>query len=415
MQRGVDLQEVLRVSTWRDFIPKGAHKSLSNIENCRTAKLGYHAYRCQEESCKTVHLQYHGCRDRHCNHCGSLRARTWIEDRMRELLPIKYFHVVFTIPDELKPLFYLNQKPLYDLLFKSVAHCLLTLGKDPKYLGAQLGFISVLHTWGQQLNYRPHIHCIVSGGGVDKHGKWHNLKKGKGKYLFPYDVMEKLYKGYLLEKINELVVNNLLQLPKNVDWKKLKNELYETEWIVYAKAPMNDKGDSIELNGGGAEQVIEYLGRYTQKVAISNHRILSIDGDKNVTFKYKDYKSNGEYKLLKIPADEFVKRFSWHLLPRGFMRVRHYGFMGNTRKKSRIARILDRMKLPQHPEKQGVSKELRFLEMYGSSKFKCPKCKKGILVLEYVSTRAGPNQNNENQYLQKFSKSIDKQLVANFS
>jgi hypothetical protein len=147
LQRGVDLQEVLRASNWRDFIHKGAHKSLSNIENCRTAKLGYHAYRCQEEGCKTVHLQYHGCRDRHCNHCGSLRARTWMEDRMRELLPIKYFHVVFTIPEQLKPLFYLNQKLLYDLLFKSVAHCLLTLGKDSKYLGAKLGFISVLHTW----------------------------------------------------------------------------------------------------------------------------------------------------------------------------------------------------------------------------------------------------------------------------
>jgi hypothetical protein len=150
-------------------------------------------------------------------------------------------------------------------------------------------------------------------------------------------------------------------------------------------------------------------------VAISNHRILRIDEHKNVTFKYKDYKSKGEYKLLKIPVNEFVKRFSWHLLPKGFMRIRHYGFMGNTRKKSRIARILDMMKLPQHPEKQRISKELRFLEMYGSSTFKCPKCRKGILVLEYVSTRAGPQQNDENQQLQKFSKSIDKQLIANFS
>lgn len=376
------LQDILKVVDWQNLLPEASHKVLSLIERCHTSAMGYHAYSCEDTSCKHVHIQYHGCRNRHCTHCGSLRANEWMEDRLRELLPVKYFHVVFTLPSELKAIAYLNRKVIYNLLFESSSRCILKLSKDEKRLGGVPSITSVLHTWGQQLDFHPHVHCIVSGGGIDKDLNWQKLKKGNGTYLFPYSVMEPLYKGFFLARLNELVENKTIQVPENMNWKVLKNELYLKKWIVYAKNPM-----------GNAAQVVEYLGRYTQKIAISNHRIQEVDQDGNVLFWYKDYKDEGKRKMLKLTGNEFLRRFSQHILPARFVRIRHYGILGNYKRKERLKAILEKFKVPKHPEKLKVPTNIQNLLRFGRSHILCPKCKKANLVLTQVilpNTRDGP-------------------------
>ena len=227
-----------------------------------------------------------------------------------------------------------------------------------------------------------HVHCIVSGGGVDMDLNWQKLKKGNGTYLYPYSVMEPLYKGFFLSKLNELVENKTIQLPENTNWKVLKNELYLKKWIVYAKNPM-----------GNAAQVVEYLGRYTQKIAISNHRIKEIDQEGNVSFWYKDYKDQGKRKLLKLTGNEFLRRFSLHILPARFVRIRHYGILGNYKRKERLKAILEKFKVPKHPEKLKVPTNIQNLLRFGRSHILCPKCKKANLILTQIvlpNTRDGP-------------------------
>lgn len=367
------LQEVIRLVDWKEEMPLASHKVLRSIEACHTAKMGYHAYRCNDQECGHIHIQYHGCRNRHCPHCGSLRAQNWMEDRLRELLPVKYFHVVFTLPSELKTMAYLNRKAFYNLLFDSSAHCLLTVSKDPKFLGATPSISSVLHTWGQQLDFHPHIHCIVSGGGVSKDFQWKPIRQGKGTFLFPYGVMEPIYKGFFLEKLNAAISNKHIKLPEHINWPVLRNKLYNKKWIVFAKNPM-----------GNASQVVEYLGRYTQKIAISNHRIKQIDEQANVHFSYKDYREHGKKKLLKLAVKEFLRRFCMHILPARFVRIRHYGFLGNYKRRERIEQILKKFGVPKHPQKLKVPTSIANLCRLGSSELSCPKCKKGNLLLHSV-------------------------------
>ncbi len=391
------LQGVLKVVDWQKTLPIASHKVMSLIERCHTASMGYHAYTCEDKACEHIHIQYHGCRNRHCTHCGSLRAQEWMEDRLRELLPVKYFHVVFTLPSELKAIAYLNRKVIFNLLFESSAHCILTLSKDEKRMGGVPSISSVLHTWGQKLDFHPHIHCIVSGGGInkttttqgDKELAWKKLKKGNGTYLFPYSVMEPIYKGFFMDKLNKLIEAKEVQLPQNTNWQSLKNELYAKKWIVYAKSPM-----------GNAAQVVEYLGRYTQKIAISNHRIKEIDADGNVTFWYKDYKDEGKRKLLKLTGQEFLRRFAQHILPARFVRIRHYGILGNYKRKERLKAILALFDVPQHPEKLKVPTNIANLCRFGRSQVICPKCKKGNLVLISIilpRSRDGPSKAIEKQ------------------
>lgn len=386
------LQDVLRVVDWQKTLPQTSHKVLSLIERCHTSAMGYHAYTCEDKACEHIHIQHHGCRNRHCTHCGSLRAQEWMEDRLRELLPVKYFHVVFTLPKELKAIAYLNRKSIFNLLFESSAHCILTLSKDEKRMGGVPSISSVLHTWGQKLDFHPHIHCIVSGGGINKTTtnekddslQWKPLKKGNGTYLFPYSVMEPIYKGFFLDKLNKLIEAKEVELPQKTHWQSLKNELYAKEWIVYAKSPM-----------GNAAQVVEYLGRYTQKIAISNHRIKEVDADGNVTFWYKDYKDEGKRKLLKLSGQEFLRRFAQHILPARFVRIRLYGILGNYKRKERLKAILALFDVPEHPEKLKVPTSIANLCRFGSSQVICPKCKKGKLILLDVllpRPRDGPSK-----------------------
>ena len=376
----VNLQNILKVVDWQSSLPAESLKVMSLIDRCHTASMGYHSYCCKDNSCKHFHVQYHGCRNRHCPHCGSYKAKLWMEDRLKELLPVKYFHVVFTLPNELKELVYINRKSLFTLLFDSSSYALLASFKQK--LQAIPSISSVLHTWGQQLDFHPHIHCIVSGGGVDKQNKWVNVK-GNGKFLFPYKVLEALYKGFFMKLLNQWIIEGKINLPKNYDWLTIKDKLYKKEWIVYAKNPM-----------GNATQVIEYLGRYTQKIAISNHRIKCIDEQNNVHFYYKDYRDAGKRKQMILKGEEFIRRFAQHILPARFVRIRHYGILGNYKRRERINNILQKMSVPKHPDKIKVPWEIEQLSKMGCSEMICPKCKKSPMILLNVcspqKSRDGP-------------------------
>lgn len=377
------LQQLLKqMPQWKTVVPAGAHKVMSLIERCHTLALGYHHYQCSNAGCAQVHYRYHSCRNRHCPQCGTARSHQWMEERLGELLPVKYFHVVFTLPHELKPLAFINRREVFKLLFDASAYCLLKLSNDPKRLGAVPSITSVLHTWGQQLVFHPHVHCIVSGGGANKENQWKVLKKGDGNYLYPYGVMEPLFKGYFLDMLHRMITGGIVKLPQKSNWKELKNVLYKKRWIIYAKQPF-----------GNAAQVIEYIGRYTHKVAISNHRIQNIDEQNRVSFNYKDYRDGAKRKLLTLEGAEFLKRFAQHILPKGFVRIRHYGILGNNQRKVRVAAILKKMDMPQHPVVVKTPLAIQLLSLYGKDPGLCPKCGKGKLILIavcYPPVRAGP-------------------------
>jgi hypothetical protein len=306
-----------------------------------------------------------------------------MEARMSELLPVKYFHTVFTLPSELNSLVMGNRVALFKLLFDSASYCLLKLCNDPAWLGAMPSITAVLHTWGQQLSFHPHVHCIVSGGGVDKQNRWHEMKKSaKYGYLFPYDVMEPVYKGYFMEHLNKMVLAQKVNLPAGIDWPRLKDKLYKKQWIVYAKQPM-----------GGVGQVVEYLARYAHKVAISNYRILDVSST-HVRFQYKDYRDGKKSKTMQLSLEEFVRRFEQHILPRGFVKLRHYGILANYHRKQRINRIMANMKLPPHPPGVKIPFYLRYLEKFGVDIRLCPVCKKGhlqLIAVVFPSSRGSPD------------------------
>lgn len=320
-----------------------------------------------------MHYRYHSCRNRHCPSCNWQKQDEWQEARMNELLPVKYFHVVFTLPHELNALVMGNRRILFKLLFDSASRCLLMLCHDSKWLGATPSITSVLHTWGQQLSFHPHVHCIVSGGGADNNNHWHDLKKSvRYGYLFPYKVMEPLFKGYFLERLGKLIRRQEVKVSESCNWKQLKDNLYRKEWLVYAKQPM-----------GSVSQVVEYLARYAHKVAISNYRILEIT-ENTVRFRYKDYADHKRMKTMVLPLDEFVRRFEQHILPKGFVKMRHYGILGNYRRKQRVNAILAAMQLPPHPPTVKIPYQIRVLEKYGVDVTLCPKCKTGHLLLVAV-------------------------------
>jgi len=345
-------------------------KVLQRIKTCRTAALGYHLYQCTKDDCGHIKYQYHSCRDRHCPNCGAIKKQEWIEARSRELLPVKYYHVVFTLPHELNCVVMRHRKLLFKLLFDASAQTLLTFAKDPKYLGAIPGIISVLHTWGQQLSFHPHIHCIVSGGGITG-DTWKQAVKDKWRFLFPVDAMAIVYRGKFLQALQQMITTGEVTLPDKINRKQLFDILYQKEWIVYAKAPF-----------GGPQAVIEYLGRYTHKVAISNHRIQSINPeDDTVTFNYKDYADAGVQKQMTLTAHEFIRRFEQHILPERFTKLRTYGYLSNRNRHQRINDILKKMKLPLHKGLVKIPLQIRMLEQFGINIAECPCCKNKTLQL----------------------------------
>jgi hypothetical protein len=367
------LQQVLRLCQQPANHPH-VQKVMVQLKKCRTADNGYHLYQCHQKDCGQLKYQYHSCHNRHCPQCGALKKDQWIEARKRELLPVKYYHVVFTLPHQLNSIILGNRKQLFKLLFDASAQTLLSFASDARYLGAKPAIISVLHTWGQQLSFHPHVHCIVSGGGIvsqHNHMHWKQATKNDWQFLFPVKAMNKVFRGKFLQGLKLLLANKQIDAVPADDTKALIGQLYQKEWIVYAKAPF-----------GGPQQVIEYLSRYTHKVAISNHRIQNVDETTGtVTFAYKDYADNGKQKLMTLQAQEFIRRFQQHILPRGFTKIRSYGYLSNRGRNHRMATVLKHLQLPPHPPPVSVPWQLRLLLKYGISHNQCPHCKKQSLRL----------------------------------
>lgn len=311
-------------------VPAHHLQTLSAIERCRTAELGGHITVCTD--CGVSKTSYNSCRNRHCPKCGGFERELWIEDRKRELLPVRYQHIVFTIPAEFNDFCRYNANFCYSLLFRSAWKTLDTFAKDKKWLGANAGATMVLHTWGQNLSLHPHIHAIIPTGGLDTDGNWINPQKGlqKSGFFFPAKAMSKVFRAIFLREFMKAWLAEQLNPPPSAPTKKKdidrwRRARYQQDWVVYAKAPF-----------GGPDSVVEYLGRYTHKTAISNHRLINVGPDK-VTFRYKDYREKGAQKTMALTGLEFLRRFCQHILPRKFRRIRHYGIFSNTKKAKCLA------------------------------------------------------------------------------
>ncbi|NBX75013.1 MAG: IS91 family transposase [Proteobacteria bacterium] len=344
------------------------YKVMNAIKNCRTSVLGGHVEQCDQ--CHAIHCAYNSCRNRHCPKCESFKAAQWLGARQAELLPIRYFHVVFTLPHELNNLVLYNKKILYNLLFESAWKTLNTLGRDPKRLHGEMGMLSILHTWGQNLSQHNHVHCIVPGGALRSTGKWSASKN----YLFPEKVLSKLFRGIFITQLRHLYQQEALKLPDKFtetlfkkDFDALLNQLMQKDWVVYAKPPFTD-----------SQSLLNYLGRYTHKIAISNHRILEVD-EKSVTFQWRDYADDNKVKIMQLAPDEFMRRFLSHVVPTGFMRIRSFGFLANACKANKIAII--KKQLGDTSEKPKEKKDVKtlMLELTGKDITLCPICKIGQL------------------------------------
>jgi Putative transposase/Transposase zinc-binding domain len=305
-------------------------KVLQAIQNCRTAALGGHLDSCSQ--CGYQAISYNSCRHRHCPKCQTAAREQWLAARSAELLPVPYYHVVFTLPRALSALVLQNKRLLYPLLFRASAETLLAVAADPKHLGAQIGFLSVLHSWGQRLDHHPHVHCVVPGGGVSPDGlAWKNPPR-RGFFL-PVRVLSRVFRGKFIAGLKRLFRRRQLQfhgalrsLAEAKPFRRFLRSLFQSDWVVYAKKPF-----------GGPEHVLQYLARYTHRVAISNHRLLSF-ADGQVTFRWKDYAHGSKQRKMTLTTDEFLRRFLLHVLPRGLMRIRHFGFLANRHRGEHIAR-----------------------------------------------------------------------------
>ena len=344
---------------------KYVQRILRAIQYCRTSALGGHKDRCDE--CGHIRISYNSCRNRHCPKCQNTHREVWIENRKRDLLPVPYFHVVFTVPDKLNSLFLHDPRGMYDLLFDTVHQTLEQFFWTN--LHAETGMIAVLHTWGQNLSLHPHLHCIVPGGGIDVRGKWKQVRISKtGKaYLFPVENLSAVFRAKFVSALNK----HKPQEPSFI------RSVYKTNWVVYSKEPF-----------GGPEQVVEYLGRYTHKAAISNHRILSIDENK-VRFKYHDYRDNRQ-KQMPLSGIEFLRRFCQHILPRGYVRIRHYGLLSAT-KREQLRQVQQGLgvRITQDREKKDWKQVCR--DHLGYDPDLCPHCNKGrMITIERFDPVRGP-------------------------
>jgi hypothetical protein len=374
-----DLSEIITLYV-ADFEQKHSpteqqRKVLSQLSQCRTSVLGGHLDAC--DSCGTMRISYNSCRNRHCSKCQATNRERWIEAREDDLLKVSYFHVVFTLPEELNPLFLFRSKTMYNILFEAVKLTLETFAADPKYLGAQSGHIAVLHTWGQNLSFHPHLHCIVPAGGATQQGKWKALvKTAKDKqatYLYPVKALSKVYSGIFMRLLKTSLEIEAEHQPD----KALLKKLYAHKWVVYAKQPFY-----------GPKQVIEYLGRYTHKVAISNHRIKSID-NAQVTFSWKDYRQGDVQKEMTLQATEFLRRFCQHILPYQFVKIRHYGIL-SSRNKVKLRDIQFSMGIVVEKKSKPSWQEVCKQKLNFDPEL-CPHCKEGHFhTVSSWSARAPP-------------------------
>lgn len=358
---------------------------MTAIELCRTAALGGHVEQC--DHCGHSRIAFNSCRDRHCPRCQSLARAQWLEDRRAELLDTQYFHVVFTLPGDIAAIAYQNKALVYGLLFRAAAETLRTIAADPKHLGAEIGFFAVLHTWGQNLLHHPHLHCVVAGGGLSADGnRWIACKPG---FFLPVRVLSRLFRRLFLEHLKKAFDAGQLQfffdlqaLSERDAFLRILALLRKAEWVVYAKPPF-----------AGPEQVLDYVGRYTHRIAISNNRLIDIE-DGAVRFRWKDYRHGHRQKVMTVAADEFIRRFLLHVLPEGFHRIRYYGFLGNRHRAQKLAHCRDLLGMPVPEPSDGSSKKDyrdRYEDLTGHSLRQCPACHRGqMIIIETFDGVTGP-------------------------
>ena len=344
-------------------------KIMRALEICRTHILGGRIEVC--DHCGNTVKLFHSCRNRHCPQCQFMKKEQWIASKKKEIFPFQYFHVVFTLPDKLDTIVLRNKKKIYKLLFDKVKETLLTVSDEKKYFGAKIGFFSILHTWGQKLNLHPHLHCVVPGGGYSENEKkW--IKSPKN-YLFPVDVLKRRFRSLFLVELKRMYKEKELYLT-GTDYSdpkiffKLIDDLFETNWVIYLKESFNN-----------SDSVIEYLARYTHRIAISNHRILKVENNR-VFFSYKDYKENNQKKVMSLPVMEFIKRFLWHIVPARFVRIRYYGLLANRNKKINLEKCYEYFEMEQRIEEITKDWDKIYFEVTGIDIHKCPVCEKGNMV-----------------------------------
>ena len=352
---------------------------MAAIELCRTAALGGHVERC--EDCGVTRIAYNSCRNRHCPKCQGLTRAQWLADRQAELLPVPYFHLVFTMPAPLAAIALQNKAIVYDILFRAAAETVRTLAADPKHLGVAFGMTAVLHTWGQNLVHHPHVHCIVPGGGLSPEGYWINCRPG---FFLPVRVLSRLYRRLFMERLCTAFdagtlgfFGELAGLATPAAFAAHLLPLHSIEWVVYAKRPF-----------GGPQQVLDYLGRYTHRVAIANSRLIAL-AEGQVRFRWKDYRHPQRPKVMSLAAGEFIRRFLLHVLPDGFRRIRHFGFLANAHRSAKLASIRGSLDLAE-PERtpEPADYRERYARLFGRPLDICPAC--GGHLVEIAVLRRAP-------------------------
>jgi len=361
----------------------GQLQVMSAIERCRTAALGGHVARC--EDCRHTVIAYNSCRNRHCPKCQGAAAREWLEEREAELLPVPYFHVVFTLPGPIADIAYQNKAVIYDILFKASAAATITIAADPKHLGARVGVTSVLHSWGSAMTHHPHVHMIVPGGGLSEDGtRWIACRPN---FFLAVRVLSRLFRRLVLQMLIAAHQADRLQffgahaaLADTNAFAAFLVPLRRSEWVVYSKKPF-----------GGPEAVLAYLARYTHRVAIANRRLIAADAI-GVTFKYKDYRIEGpeRYKLMTLATSEFIRRFLMHVLPKGFHRIRHYGLLANSSRADNVAKARALLNVPKPDATPGDPKPADAAEPPMLSR-PCPCCGGRMLIIETFARGCEPN------------------------
>lgn len=371
-----------------DRLSSGQRRVMAAIEACRTAMLGGHAEQC--DACGVIRIAYNSCRDRHCPKCQGLARAQWVADRQAGLLPVPYFHVVFTVPAPVATIALQNKAAAYDILFKAAADTIRLIGADPRYLGAETGMIAVLHSWGQTLTHHPHLHCVVPGGGLAADGHWIACRPG---FFLPVRVLSRLFRRLFLERLQAAFDAGRLRffgavasLVEPSAFMHYLNTLRTVEWLVYAKRPF-----------AGPQQVLDYLGRYTHRVAIANSRLLACE-DGRVRFRWKDYRANGKVKVMTLDAGEFIRRFLIHVLPKGFRRIRHCGFLANACRAAKLTQIRLALATPEPPPAvEPADYRERYARLTGHRIDLCPHCgghmsEIGPVPRSSPTTRPAPRQ-----------------------
>jgi Putative transposase/Transposase zinc-binding domain len=359
-QNGASLSSARRRAMWA-------------IEHCRTAGLGGHVERCSD--CAHQRVFYNSCRNRSCPKCQALARAEWLADRQTELLEVPYFHVVFTVPEPIAVVAFQNQTLVYDILFRAASETLRRIAADPEHLGAEIGFLAVLHTWGSAMTHHPHLHCLVPGGGIAPDGRsWIPCRSG---FFLPVTVQSRMFRGLFLHYLERAFAAGELRffsehrhLHEAAAFQRYLAPTRDIEWVVYAKRPF-----------AGPAQVLDYVGRYTHRVAISNNRLVSIDGDR-VCFRWKDYRDDSRQKVMSLRGDEFIRRFLIHVLPDGFHRIRYFGFLGNSHRARKLALCRELLRMtPAAPADPPADYRDRYEALTGRSLRQCPHCLTGIMVV----------------------------------